>query len=81
MEEPERSMRDVADTELGPAAWDAKAWCALLDVARRCVEPYPRNRCAVTDVATEVDRLAGRGIGLAGRGIGRRRGRWFSSAS
>ena len=53
----------------------------LLDVARRCLETFPRNRCAVTDVATEVDRLAGRGIGLAGRGIGRRRGRWFSSVS
>ena len=73
MAKPKRLMRDVADTELGEgrAAWDTKAWCALLGVAQRCVEPYPRNRCAVADVVAEIDRLAG-------RGVERRRGRWFS---
>ena len=35
MEKPKRSMRDVADTELGQAAWDVKAWCALVEAAEQ----------------------------------------------
>ena len=58
IDEPKRLLK----AELDPAAgkWPFKKACALAAIANRCVEPRSERRCAVADVAGDIDVLAGR---------------------
>lgn len=49
--------------------WPQKKALALAAIAKRCLENFPRDRCAVRDVLVELDVLAGRdALRRAGRG-------------
>ena len=49
--------------------WPRKKALALAKIAQKCLEMFPRNRCAVRDVLVELDVLAGRkAVVRAGRG-------------
>lgn len=71
LQNPSRSMQDVADHRAGD--WKPKSWCKLAIIARRCSEAEYHRRCAVAEVVAEIDELADRGtrrrglFGLGGR--------------